>query len=143
MMDKKGISPLLASVLLFAITVSVAGVFAQFAPSLLNSVTDSASNQTTNQIRCEAASVEVIQATYDPDDEEMVTVVRNNGDVELNVTSAVFLDGRLAERTSSSLSPGQTQNYEETGLTSEPERVTSFSEECGSVRVETQNIRNP
>ncbi len=140
-MNRKGISPILAAVLLFAVTVSIVGIFANFAPNLIGTVTSGTEQQASSQIKCEGAGISFEGINYDTDGTpENVTVnVRNTGESELNnLTVAVFNENNEV------LNQTQDVTAEVQGITGEtvrlddggtPGYVQAFSGQCGSIEI--------
>lgn len=143
---KKGISPIIAVVLLFAVTVSVAGIFANFAPNLVKSLTQGTQQQAETQIQCEGAGLSFEGVNYDDSGStpEATYVLRNNGNTVLsNVTVVSFnSDGTIIEQSSGeTVYTGNlteiTHNDQPDGVGAgtEPDFVQAFSRRCGSIEV--------
>lgn len=73
-MRRKGISPLIAAVLLIAFTIAIGAIFAQWAPQLVNQSQDDSSQQREDIQECSSIKLEVMEA-----DEENVTVQQVSG----------------------------------------------------------------
>jgi flagellin-like protein len=140
-MNRKGISPILAAVLLFAVTVSIVGIFANFAPNLIGTVTSGTEQQASSQIKCEGAGISFEGINYDTDGTpENVTVnVRNTGESELNnLTVAVFNeDNEVLNQTQDVTAgvqgiTGKTVRLDDGGT---PGYVQAFSGQCGSIEI--------
>lgn len=58
-MKRKGISPLIAAVLLIAFTMAVASLFAQWAPRLMNQATGDTSNRTAQLQDCSRYAIDI------------------------------------------------------------------------------------
>lgn len=97
-MKRKGISPLIAAVLLIAFTMAVASLFAQWAPQLIQNAQGDTSNRTDEIQECSSVSLELInpsvnqttvrQATGDKDIGNVsVTWFYNNNDPLQNYTT--------------------------------------------------------
>ena len=61
-MKRKGISPLIAAVLLIAFTMAIASIFAQWAPQLIESTQDSVDNQEDNVLACNNIRLDIISS---------------------------------------------------------------------------------
>ncbi|MFB6213122.1 MAG: archaellin/type IV pilin N-terminal domain-containing protein [Candidatus Nanohaloarchaea archaeon] len=61
-MKRKGISPLIAAVLLIAFTMAVASLFAQWAPQLMQNAQQDTSNTSQELQRCTGLNIQVAQA---------------------------------------------------------------------------------
>jgi flagellin-like protein len=139
-MNRKGISPIIASVLLLAVSLAVVGIFSGWAPELAQDVTDSTSNSTYETIACNEASIE-IRSAYD-DGTDVTVSIRNNGDENLNNLSLVAFDqnGQIqAQENNVALSTGQISD-ETISSASGADYIEAFSEACGSVTARIDDI---
>lgn len=141
-MTKKGISPILASVLLLAVTISVAGVFSGWAPNLTQAVLGQTENQTEHRLDCNQASAEFISATYDSTNSEVTTALRNNGraDFEELILVAFDSDDNLMAQTNVSVNAGSVENTVISSVSSEPAYVNLYSQQCGDVSDTIEDI---
>jgi flagellin-like protein len=140
-MNRKGISPIIASVLLLAVSLAVVGIFSGWAPELAQDVTESTSNSTYETIACNEASVEIRSAYWDGTD--AVLSVRNTGDEDLNnLTLAAFdQDGVLLEdETDVSIASGALSKETISSVGSTPDYIEAFSTQCGSVTYRIDDI---
>jgi len=97
----KGISPLVATVLLIAVTMTIAGALAYWASSLVST--------TLPLGECASASIAIQSKNYMPDTQILVMFLRNSGPSELLVTNVTlgYSDGTLDTRNiSRRISPG-------------------------------------
>lgn len=134
----KGISPIIASVLLVAVSLGVVGVFSGWAPELIQSITDQTSNQTEERIECDQASMEIISAFHDSN---TTVSMRNRGDVDLDEVTLVAFNSQdtIQTQANTSLSKGDVINVTlETG--SQPNTINAYSTKCGSVTATTDDI---
>ena len=141
-MGRKGISPIIASVLLLAVSLAVVGIFSGWAPKLAQDVTQSTSNNTYQTIACNEASVEIRSAYYDSNSNVTLSV-RNNGDEDLNNLSLVaFADNQtiLNKTTDVSIVKGAISEETITGVNSEPAYIEALSTNCGSVTYRIDDI---
>lgn len=134
-MNRKGISPIIASVLLLAVTLSVASIFSGWGPNLVRSVTDSTENQTENTINCNQAGVGITSAKYysSASPPETAVVVRNRGNSDLdNLQIAAWKNELPMNDTVISLGSG---NFTTTNVStsSKPDRIEAYSQTCSSV----------
>jgi|AntDeeMinimDraft_5_1070356.scaffolds.fasta_scaffold00046_53 flagellin-like protein len=141
-MSKKGISPILASVLLLAVTISVAGVFSGWAPNLAQTVTDQTSNQTEHRLECNDASAEFISASYESTDSEINIALRNNGRADFEELILVAFDSNdgLMAQTNISIDAGNVANTTISSVNSVPSYVNLYSQECGDISDTISNI---
>jgi flagellin-like protein len=140
-MQRKGISPIIASVLLLAVSLAVVGIFSGWAPELATQVTDSTENTTMQTITCNDAAIEVQSAYHDGS--ELKISVRNTGTEDLsNLTFVAYNDNEqiINENTSNSLVRGAVEDFTISSVSSEPNYVEGFSTECGSVTSRLDDI---
>jgi len=83
----KGVSPLVAAVLLIAATMSIAGILAFWASTFVRTQTASFENQTLTS-ECNFATFEVYTCTYDAGSSRISLALNNNGQVALKNLAA-------------------------------------------------------
>lgn len=89
-MKSKGISPLIAAVLLIAFTMAVASLFAQWAPQLIKSAQGDTKNKSDEIQKCSAQTVDILDA-----DEDNATVQQTTGDSAIgNVSVTWYFDSK-------------------------------------------------
>ncbi len=86
---KKGISPILAAVLMVAIAVTVVPIFAGWFNTLIGSTTKTVENKTDETVRCNAASLSIEDVYLDNANSRARMIVRNSGYTNEQVRSAV------------------------------------------------------
>lgn len=141
-MERKGISPIIASVLLLAVTLAVVGIFSGWAPELAEGVTESTSNSTYETIACNEASIEFRSAYYDGSSEVTVSL-RNSGSEDLSDISLVAYDSDeqiLAQETGVSVDSGNISEETISSVNSPPSYIEGLSSQCGSVTTSTSDI---
>ncbi len=84
-MKRKGISPLIAAVLLIAFTMAVASLFAQWAPQLMEEAQGETKNQSGEIQRCSGIVMEVVSGN-----ESHVTVQQQAGGTAVGNLSATW-----------------------------------------------------
>lgn len=147
-MKRKGISPLITTVLVLAVAISAASIFAGWGPDLVQTITQETTDQTQDAIDCNAAGLEMRSASWnDTGDGEVAVVLRNTGDNEL---TDVFISAwdetqPIAQDSNLTVSMGELENFtlgdsEFEGTPEQPEEVEAFSEECADVSDSTTNI---
>jgi flagellin-like protein len=132
---RKGISPILAAVLLFAVTVSVVGIFANFAPNLVTSLTQETGQQAESQIQCEGAGLTFEGVNYDGSD--ATYVLRNTGNEDLLNVSLISFNannGVIKQTEDINAYTGNLTEVQQTGI-AQPEYVQAFSGQCGSIEI--------
>lgn len=128
---RKGISPIVASVLLLAVSLSVASIFAGWSPNIIKDITERTSNQTAQTLNCNLAGVNVESAKYYTG-EKTAVVVRNSGRSELNLQVSAWRNDLPMNETTATIGRGNftTVNVSTTSL---PDYVEAHSKNCGSV----------
>jgi flagellin-like protein len=87
---RKGISPLVASVLLIAATMSIAGILAYWASSFVSKQTETFENQTLTS-ECNYAGFNIWQCSYNSSSRKLTIVLENTRDVTLkNLNVFIF-----------------------------------------------------
>jgi flagellin-like protein len=131
----KGISPILASVLLLAVTISVAGVFSGWAPSLAQTVTEQTGNQTEQRLACNQASAEFISVNYDSGNSEVNLALRNDGGEDFSelILVAFNSEDNLLAQENISVDAGNVANTTISNVNSAPSYVNLYAQECSDV----------
>lgn len=139
----KGISPIISAVLLLAVSLSMASIFAGWGPDLISTITDDTTNQTQSTIDCNAGAVEIESTVYNSANNETTIVVRNTGSEDLpDLEVSAWKDGLPVGDTTldSTLEPG---DFDEGTLTNtgDPDSVQANSGTCSEVRDTYEDIR--
>ena len=123
---RKAISPLVAAVLLIAVTMTIAGVLAYWASSWVKEQTASWENQTILG-ECRFADFKISDCSYNSTSQNMSLILENIRNIELrNITVYVT----YANKTVSSISLNQTlqanavQSFVASGISSNYEEIT-------------------
>jgi flagellin-like protein len=105
---QKGISPLVATVLLIAITMTLAGIVAFWGSSFVRTGLPT-ENQTQALQACIGGSIELISSSYDSNTQTFTITIYNNGTQRLVITNITFIYADRAEskEINSEISPGQ------------------------------------
>lgn len=82
----KGISPLIATVLLVAITMTIAGLLAYWASSFVTTKTEEA-----EKTECVQASFRIYSCSYNSTTKQLSFILKNDGNVELKNLTAYVL----------------------------------------------------
>ena len=131
---QKGLSPLVATVLLIAVTMTIAGIIAYWASTFTRSGLPS-ENKTASLQSCTGADFTIYYQSYNSTTERLVLVLQNTGPTDLTITNITFLypDGALDSKTiSSSLSQGSLKSFIITNITSGYKSYTVFTQ-CPNV----------
>lgn len=137
---RKGISPIIASVLLLAVALAVVGIFSGWAPNLAQTVTESTENDTEHQLDCNKGSIEIVSATFYSSQTELA--VRNSGRIDLNnLTSVAFNseDSILGQNLSLSLNQGEIDSVN-ISTSSKPSYVEVYTKKCGDITDDEDSI---
>ncbi|MFB6292515.1 MAG: archaellin/type IV pilin N-terminal domain-containing protein [Candidatus Nanohaloarchaea archaeon] len=139
-MGRKGITPLIAAVLLLAVTVSAAALFSSWGPSIVKTVTSATSNQTERAVDCNAASIDIMSAKYYSSGGQTAIVIRNTGQAELNnLRASAWANEIPINETTTSLARGNLTTVNVT-TNKKPDLVQVFSKKCGSVTDKKKDI---
>ncbi len=84
---RKGISPLIAAVLLIAFTMAVAGIFSQWAPNLIQSIQSETSQDAVDITRASKLGLEIMSVEFNRSSDELEVVVQNTGEAINNKTN--------------------------------------------------------
>ena len=92
MMKLKGISPIIASVILIAVTMTVAGVLAFWAAQFVRGKVKTFEEQTAER-ECDFADFDIFSCTYDADKKSVSIILQNLRKVDLkNITAFVIYE---------------------------------------------------
>ena len=137
-MVMKGISPLIAAVLLIAVTMTIAGVLAYWASTFVQSGLQTSSNQTV-ATECQFGRFLIDACNYDSANSKMTFILDNIGTVGLsNITVlVVYPDNTLnSTRVEGSLGSGWLKSFSVNGVASGFSTVR-FRTQCPNVFEET------
>lgn len=138
-MNRKGISPLIAAVLLIVFTVAVGSLIMNWMTSYTKSTTENAGTGTQNTVDCAKQIVDVSDIKVNSDN--VTILVQNLGSKDTNVTSVVAYDDAGDSCTISStatvLSAGELHIFGPKNCSSDNLDTTSFTARvtttCGGV----------
>jgi flagellin-like protein len=85
--SRKGISPLIAAVLLIAFTMAVAGMFSQWAPNLLQSIQQDTSQDAVDITHASNLGLEIMSVEFNRSGNQVEVVVQNTGEAINNRTN--------------------------------------------------------
>ena len=126
---QKGISPLVATVLLIAVTMTIAAIIAYWASSFTRSSLPS-ENRTTSMESCAGADFNIYYQTYNSTTKNLVIVLQNTGSASLTITNITFIypDGSLESKIiSMSLPESSLKSYTLSNVTSGYKSYTIFT----------------
>ncbi|MFT4892314.1 MAG: flagellin-like protein [Candidatus Nanohaloarchaea archaeon] len=105
---RKGISPLIAAVLLIAFTMAVAGMFSQWVPGLIQSTQEDVSDSSDTVLDAASARVEIMQSRYNRGSGNLSVTFRNAGSQSLsNFTVTAVGDKPVQKQVNRELSRGE------------------------------------
>lgn len=144
-MSRKGITPIIAAVLLVAVSLSVVAIFSGWAPNLAKTITDDTTNSTLETLECDQASVDIRSAYYNTSSSpnNLTVTLRNNGGTDLSkMIVAVFdqNDLTIEENQDVNLSSGELNDTVINGVDKEPSYVEAYSTQCGKVKARLDDI---
>lgn len=142
-MKRKGISPIIAAVLLVAVSLSVVAIFSGWAPNLVRDITEETSNSTLQTLNCDQASVDVRSAFYNSSSSELTVTVRNTDNTGLNDLIVAAFDSNdqvIEQKPGVNLSSGELDSTTLSGVSETPSYVQAFSKECGNVQDRLDDI---
>ncbi|RLJ01379.1 MAG: hypothetical protein DRP11_04480 [Candidatus Aenigmatarchaeota archaeon] len=131
---RKGISPLIAAVLLIAFTITVAAVLATWASSFVKTQTQTI-EQSAEQTECTKANLRVEEAEWDQANSQLNVLVLNIGDVELSkfkiyiFTSATQFTEETPSNSDDVLAKGDYGSFS-VPMSSEPVKIQVISDTC-------------
>ena len=103
---RKGVSPLIASVMLIAITVSIAMLIMGWFGALTKSTTDTVSNRTTETVGCTSARVSIDSVYLSPGTAGSARIIVKNSDSRPIGINSVQLYNRTGDNFSTGFSSG-------------------------------------
>ena len=136
-MRRKGISPLIAAVLLIAFTMSVAAMLTAWVTTFTEERTSSVSNRSEQVFQCSYGGLSIYDAIYHSDSNETDITVANTGTFDFkNVTVHVFDDGGsvINKGYIDTLSTADVKTISiDTDVETKPARVRAISKNCPKV----------
>ncbi len=88
---RRGISPLVAAVILIAATMSIAGILSYWATSFVRTRLISAENAT-EETTCLAAQFRLYSGTYDSINKELILILENQRSIDLELNGLYLFD---------------------------------------------------
>ena len=124
-MNRKGISPLVAVIMLIALTLIVSGILATWVQQL-------AQSQRSNLEYCLEASVLIQGARYDSGAQRLFLYVDNRGKVDLNFTTLLTYSDGAVEKNSTlvGVASGDLGIIQQDNVANNLQEATIIAEEC-------------
>lgn len=136
----KGISNLIAAVLLVAVTISVVSIFARWAPGIVQDATQGTGDQVRDSIDCNTADLEIQGAKYYGSDNETTVVARNTGRINLSdVRFEAYRSITPMNSTKTYIERGRTA-AENISTSSRPSDVRAISLNCTNAEDTSEDI---
>lgn len=139
---KKGISQVISSTLLIAVAVSIAGLYAQWAPDFSQDTTGQVAEDINSDIKCRNAGVDISEAFYDKSGQRTTFELRNTGTISFyrSITVYALQDSQVMHTMNvSELEVDETQDLEiESDLV--PDTIIASIKTCPSLRVRETDI---
>ncbi len=135
MKGTKAVSPLVAAVLLIAVTMTIAGMLAYWASGFVRQQTESFSNQTIVS-RCNFADFKVYSCNYNDSAQKVNLILENFKTVELKNLTAfiIYPDSITTVNLNGSLPAGFIKSFPITGVTSSYSTI-NIKTECPELSV--------
>jgi flagellin-like protein len=147
LMKRKGISPLIAAVLLIAFTMAVAAILTAWVTTFTQETTSEVGESGSEQIACSFAGLSIYDAVYTVDDDALTVAIANTGTRDLSDGVSVVLsyaDGSVESTNLTGLNTGEVQSvdFESLGISgrSELAEVRAASTGCPQVTDQQSNF---
>lgn len=139
--ERKGISNLIAAVLLIAFVLSVAVLFSDFLPNLVGGLTTSTSNQSNKIVAAQDFKIEILGAEYNSIQDDVDLTLQNMGkDVDGQVVATVYCkSGNGKQKKFTGLPRGRMKSVTVDVGSCDPEKI-SVDLESYPVSVNTDQI---
>lgn len=146
-MKRKGISPLIAAVLLIAFTMAVAAILTAWVTTFTQETTSEVGQSGSEQIACSFAGLSIYDAVYNDGDDSLTVAVANTGTRDLSDGVSIVLsyaDGTVESTNITGLNTGEVQSktFESIGIdtTAELSEVRAASTGCPQVTDQQSNF---
>ncbi len=139
---KKGVSPLIAAVLLIAFTMAVAAILTAWLTSFTTQKTKYVGNKSSQVIACSYAGIAIYDAVWDSTNNQMLISIANTGAIDLsNVTAYVYNGGiQVGVGSTGKLKSADIKTVTVSGITSKPEKVVIKTPDCPNLINEETSI---
>lgn len=139
---KKGISELISAALLLAITISVAGVYLQWAPEISERIAKDSANKTNNQIKCQNAAIDIKNVEYDRTASNTTFDLENKGTISFYedlTVAALNSSGVTGRKDIKELQVEETETVElNTGKI--PDEIIGSSQDCPELNIQEDSV---
>lgn len=126
-MPQKGISPLIAAVLLIAFTISIGGIFAEWSGALISDSTQENTKAQQELLDCSSMQIEFVNIQEDYANNNIVVTLRSDNGAVGNVSVRAFpsLENGFADMTSA----GQVKQVS-LDVSSQQDEIRASSQKC-------------
>lgn len=139
----KGVSQVISAVLVLAVAVSIAGVYANWAPEFARNITERTTQQHQADLTCENAAVNIRSAKYYSSQNIVEVEIENTGTVNLYegfITAALNQRAEvIGNKTIEGIEVGEKDNFQ-IEVTGEPSEIILNSRNCPGEDIYTTNI---
>lgn len=138
----KGISQVITSALILAVAVSVAGVYANWAPGFAQDISERTTNQQQEELRCDNAALNIRNAEYDSSRGFVEITIENTGTINLygGFNAAALKNSNIIGSTEvDGIEVGEEDTYRIETAES-PSKIVMNSNDCSSMDISTTNI---
>ena len=129
----KGVSPLIASVLLIAFTVAVAGIISGWLQGFTRSTTSTVTSQSNTELVCSYAGISLSSVKYGSSDLSLSGKIENTGQVGIgSITLQIFFTNGSGPNNLKLCTNGTVFSCATANLSLIPREMTSFNVSSGS-----------
>lgn len=125
---RKGVSPLIAAVLLMAFTVAVAATLSEWGLEMVDMGTDTGGEDQQQILDCNAVDLNIIDVEEDYESDRIIVTVESDGPAAGDITVTAFGDQPVYESVSID-EPGGIREVE-LDVSSQPDEVRAESDTC-------------
>lgn len=138
----KGISNIVSAIIILAVGLSIASIYAEWAPDLAEAIGEGISDQTSDQIKCDNAGIAVKDVEYDKSGQIIEFNLENTGTIRFSkgIHAAAYNSSNQINRTTiEELEVGETHHA---SITSSkiPDIVVLTTVDCPSITREEEQI---
>ncbi len=139
---QKGVSPLIAAVLLIAFTMAVAAILTAWITTFTEEQTGEVGNRSSQVVECSFADMAIFDAVWDSGGNNVTVSVANTGTVDLtDVNIFVFKDGsRVATTNTGSIASADIVSPTITNVENQPDRIVANSVDCTKLTDEETSV---
>ncbi len=142
MNKQKGVSPLIAAVLLIAFTMAVAAILTAWLTTFTKEQTENVGNRSNQVISCSYAGIAIYDAVWDDTNDRMLVSIANTGAIDLtDVNVYVYRSGvQEGNENSGTLQSADIKTITITSISSLPDKITITTPDCPNLIDEETSI---